>query len=164
MLAKLRSIISLLMIAVFASVVIISVGAPAALKVSAAPELVNGVINASCYQAAPTTCKIRVDPFQIQISGGEALEAFWLEANGITVYDFSTDLSNPPTGVFAPSQVKQDFAAVCGQEYVVSLLVDDTSQTDFLNIGQTDKFTCPQGGDGPPRNTGSNNYLPLVSR
>lgn len=112
-------------------------------------------IHAGCYLATPSVCKIKVDPFTIQTSA--SLENFKLQANGQTIYDFSTDLSNPPVGNYSPSKVRQDFAANCGQTYTVNLIAADTSApSTFYNLGTTRSFTCPQGR--------YDLYLPTISK
>jgi len=122
----------------------------------AATDATAGALNAGCYLATPTVCKLRVDPFAVQTFFGARLEGLKLQANGQTIYDFRTDVSNPPSGSYVPSRVKLDFAATCGRAYVVSLQADDSSQPSFTTIAQTTVFTCPQGR--------SEVYVPLVTR
>jgi hypothetical protein len=133
-----------------------------ATTVSAASTADVATFNAGCYLATPTVCKLRVDAFTIAIPVGARLEAFRLQANGETVYDFSTDVSNPPSGSYTPSRVKLDFAATCGRAYVMSVQIDDTSQADFTTVAQTAEFTCPES-TAPPV-TVRHLYLPLVMR
>jgi hypothetical protein len=102
-------------------------------------------INAACVQATPSECKLHLDPFTIQLSPGASLEAFQLTANGKILYDFRTDLSNPPKGSYTPSLVKLDFAATCGRTYTVNLLARDSGDPGFLNAGQAENIVCPQG-------------------
>ena len=128
---------------------------PDAERASAAPEVSYGALNGSCYLNNFGSCSLRVDPFSIAVAGGSQLEAFKLQANGTTVYHFSTDVSNPPGGTYTPSLVKLDFAAVCSRTYVLTLIADDTSQAVFQTVGQTKSITCPH--DGLTRN-----YLPTV--
>ena len=123
---------------------------------SAATGATVGTLNAGCYLATPTVCKLRVDPFAVQTFFGARLEGLRLQANGQTIYDFRTDVSNPPSGSYSPSRVKLDFAATCGRAYVVSLQLDDSSQPDFTTAAQTTLFTCPQGR--------ADVFLPLVTR
>ncbi len=113
--------------------------------VSAATDVFAGSLSGGCYLATPSTCKLQVDPFLITIAPGAQLEAFRLQANNMPIYDFSTDVSNPPGGIYGPSKVKLDFAARCNQDYVINLLADDTSHAGFLNVGQTKTITCPVG-------------------
>ena len=102
-------------------------------------------INGGCYIAAPDVCKIHIDPFTININdaAGAKLEKFTLFANGEPIYDFRTDISNPPNVDYSPSLVMEDFAARCGTSYVVNLVAKDTSDANPLNYGQTTEFTCP---------------------
>jgi hypothetical protein len=102
-------------------------------------------INGGCYIAAPNVCKIHIDPFTININDGAGarLMLFQLYANGSLIYDFRTDVSNPPGADYSPSLVMQDFAAECGESYVVNMLAQDTSDANPLNYGQTTEFTCP---------------------
>ncbi len=117
-------------------------------RVTAAPEAPAGFaspINGGCYIAAPDTCKIHIDPYVININDGAGakLELFQFYANGKLIYDFRTDVSNPPGVDYAPSLVMQDFAAVCGRSYVVNMVAKDSSDANPLNYGQTTEFTCP---------------------
>lgn len=117
-------------------------------RVTAAPQSPAGFaspINGGCYIAAPDVCKIHIDPFTININDGAGakLEQFTLFANGQPIYDFRTDVSNPPAVDYAPSLVMEDFAAQCGQAYVVNMVAKDSSDTNPLNYGQTTQFICP---------------------
>ena len=117
---------------------------PEPVAVLAAPNVFSGAVNGSCYLATATTCQIHVDSWQpLTIALSERLLAFQLQANGQTLYDFRTDVSNPPTGSYLPSLVKQDFAAQCGESYVLSLLAQDTGDASLVAVGQTNAFTCP---------------------
>lgn len=117
-------------------------------EASAAPAVPAGFaspINGGCYIAAPTVCKIHIDPFTININegGGARLQQFTLYANGSPIYDFRTDISNPPSADYSPSLVMEDFAAQCGQTYYVNMIAKDTTDANPLNYGQTAQFTCP---------------------
>ncbi len=111
-----------------------------------APEVFSSPINGGCYIAAPGECRIHVDPFTINVVTGTRLQAFELMANGETIYSFRTDVSNPPPSsgsTYTPSLVALDFAATCGEDYVLNILGRDSGDTNFLNMGQTSAFTCP---------------------
>lgn len=117
-------------------------------QANAAPASPSGYaspINGGCYIAAPDVCKIHIDPFTININDGAnaKLEQFTLYANGKPIYDFRTDVSNPPGVDYSPSLVMEDFAAQCGESYVVNMIAKDTSDANPLNYGQTTEFTCP---------------------
>ena len=117
-------------------------------QASAAPESPAGFaspINGGCYIANANNCKIHIDPFVININdgGGARLQQFTLYANGKPIYDFRTDVSNPPGVDYSPSPVMLDFAAECGKKYVVNMIAKDTSDANPLNYGQTTEFTCP---------------------
>ncbi|MCU0521824.1 MAG: hypothetical protein MUF84_14175 [Anaerolineae bacterium] len=140
----------------FVVVTAIWLRASGAAPASAATAATASALNAGCYLATPTVCKLQVDPFAVQTFFGARLEGIRLQANGQTIYDFRTDVSNPPSGSYSPSRVKLGFAATCGRAYVVSLQVDDSSQPDFTTVAQTTLFTCPQGR--------SDVFLPLVTR
>lgn len=117
-------------------------------EASAAPAVPAGFaspINGGCYIAAPNVCKIHIDPFTININegGGARLQQFTLYANGSPIYDFRTDISNPPSADYSPSLVMEDFAAQCGQTYYVNMIAKDTTDANPLNYGQTAQFTCP---------------------
>ena len=113
--------------------------------VSAATAGFASPINVGCYIAAPNQCRIHVDPFTININDGAGarLQQFTLYANGSPIYDFRTDVSNPPGVDYSPSLVAQDFAATCGTTYVVNMVAKDTTDANPLNYGQTTAFTCP---------------------
>lgn len=101
-------------------------------------------INGGCYIAAPNQCKIHLDPFIINMENayGKALERFVLYANGIPIYDFRTDVSNPPYS-FSPSPVALDFAATCGETYTINMEVKTQDYPNFLNAGLIENVTCP---------------------
>jgi hypothetical protein len=87
-----------------------------------------------------------VDPFTVNIVPGRRLVALRLQANGKTIYDFRTDVSNPPPSsgsTYSPSVVMQDFAAVCGETYTVNILGQDSGDPSFLNMGQFEEVVCP---------------------
>ncbi|WP_374687841.1 hypothetical protein [Promineifilum sp.] len=117
-------------------------------EATAAPNAPAGFaspINGGCYIAAANVCKIHIDPFTINIDDGAGarLQQFTLYANGNPIYDFRTDVSNPPAADYSPSLVMEDFAAQCGQTYAVNMVAKDTSDANPLNYGQTAQFTCP---------------------
>jgi hypothetical protein len=69
-------------------------------------------------------------------------------ANGQVVYDFRTDVSNPPPAggsAYTLSQVALDFAATCGKTYTINVLGKSNTDANPLNMGQTAQFTCPAG-------------------
>jgi hypothetical protein len=114
-------------------------------RADAAPTGFASPINGGCYIAAPEQCRLHVDPFTININdaGGAKLELFTLHANGKPIYDFRTDVSNPPAVDYTPSLVALDFAATCGETYYMNLIAKDTTDANPLNYGQTAIFTCP---------------------
>jgi len=119
--------------------------APDSLAAPNSPAGFASPINGGCYIAAPDVCKIHIDPFTININdgGGAHLEKFTLYANGSPIYDFRTDVSNPPNVDYSPSLVMQDFAAQCGETYYVNMVAKDSTDANPLNYGQTKEFTCP---------------------
>jgi hypothetical protein len=129
---------------------------PANAGLPAMPDVFASPINAGCVQVAPSACKLHVDPFTIQVSSGQRLAAFQLQANGQLLYDYRTDVSNPPLGNFTPSPVRLDFAATCGHTYTVNLLARDTGDSSFLNAGQAEDIACPVGT--------FTHYLPVIKR
>jgi hypothetical protein len=114
-------------------------GAPA----RAAPDIFASPINGGCYIAATDQCRIHIDPFTIKVQPGAKLELFTLYANNNPIYDFRTDVSNPPIVDYSPSPVALDFAATCGVAYVVNMVAKDTLDVNPLNAGQTAEFICP---------------------
>ena len=111
----------------------------------AAATVYSSPINGGCYIAAPNQCRLHVDPFTININtaAGAKLAEFRLQANGQTIYHFRTDISNPPNYNYTPSLVALDFAANCGQTYVLNILGRDSLDANLLNMGLTAAFTCP---------------------
>jgi hypothetical protein len=122
--------------------------------VQAAPLVFASPVHAGCYLEKPDRCKIHVDPFTINLASGRRLVFFQLltaQAGTGTqkvIYDFRPDQSNPVPlagSSFTPSRVARDFAATCGQSYVVSLQGQDTGDAGAFNLGVTAQFTCPIG-------------------
>jgi hypothetical protein len=75
------------------------------------------------------------------------------------IYDFRPDQSNPvpPSGnTFTPSLVAKDFAATCGESYMISLQGMDSGDASLFNLGLTSQFTCPTGD--------YRRYLPFVNK
>jgi len=103
-------------------------------------------INAGCYITAPNQCKIHVEPFTIAVDttpGYNHLAEYRILVGSQSVYNFSTDSSNPPTGNYSPSLVALDFAATCGSTYTISLQGRTTENVNFYNLGSTRSVTCP---------------------
>jgi hypothetical protein len=120
------------------------------------PAVFASPINAGCVQVTPQICRLHVDPFTIAVAPSQRLGAFQLRANGELLYDFRTDVSNPPVGNYTPSSIALDFAAVCGRIYTINLLARDSGDTNFLNAGQDENVTCPVGSYPA--------YLPILRR
>ncbi len=117
-----------------------------------APEIYASPIHGGCYIAAPSDCRIHVEPLTINVASGKKLMYFQLVAvqggNQTVIYDWRPDQSNPlPASgtIVTPSQVAQDFAATCGKSYSVSLQGRDTGDPNPFNLGATGVFTCPLG-------------------
>jgi hypothetical protein len=112
----------------------------------AAPDVFASPVNGGCYIAAPGDCRLHIEPVVINLSSGSKLVAFQVQANGVTIYDYKTDVSNPPPPsgtTYTPSLVAQDFAAVCGRTYAINVLGKANTDGSFLNMGLTGSFTCP---------------------
>ncbi len=125
-----------------------------AISTPAAPAIYASPIHGGCYIAAPSDCRIHVEPLTINVTSGKKLVYFQLVAvqsgsgNQTVIYDWRPDISNPlPLSgtTVTPSQVAQDFAATCGKSYSVSLQGRDTGDTNPFNLGATGVFTCPLG-------------------
>lgn len=129
---------------------------PAVTPPPLAPQVFASPINAACVQVKASVCKLHVDPFTIQVAPGQQLTAFQLRANGNLLYDFRTDVSNPPASAYTPSLVRRDFAARCGQTYTVDLLAQDSGDGSLLNAGRAENIACPVGTYFQ--------YLPVVDR
>ncbi len=121
-------------------------------RVQAAVDIFASPVQAGCYIAGPSDCRIHVDPFTIDIASGQKLVNFALVAiqfpGGIQtkIYDWRPDQSNPAPAsgtTYSPSLVTQDFAATCGQNYEISLQGQDSGDANAFNLGLTGQFTCP---------------------
>jgi len=118
---------------------------------TAEPEVYASPVHAGCYIAAPSDCRIHVEPFTINIQTGSKLMYFqlWATRSGYSsqlIYDFKPDLSNPlPSSgtVVTPSLVAQDYAAYCGATYYIALIGRDTLDPTQYVLGSTGQFTCP---------------------
>jgi hypothetical protein len=115
----------------------------AAPRAAAAPTVLVGSLEGGCYLVTATSCKLSVEPFSIRIAPGEELLSFNLTANDQTLYDFGASTADPLIGDYVPSSVALDFAARCGQTYIVELHALDTGDLDFVTIGQTQQVPCP---------------------
>lgn len=121
-----------------------------------APTLSTSPIHAGCVRVTSSSCKIHVDPFTLQTPFGETLQAFQIRLNDQVVYDYHTDVSNPPFGSYTPSVVKKDIAAKCGQTYSVQLFARDSSTAFLVQTGQADQVVCPVGTYWQ--------YMPVIKR
>ena len=118
---------------------------------TAEPDIYASPVNAGCYIAAPSDCRIHVEPLAINIQSGSKLVYFQLLATRLgsgtqVIYDFRPDLSNPlPLSgtVVTPSLVAQDYAALCGETYYISLIGRDSLDPNEYYLGSTGEFTCP---------------------
>jgi hypothetical protein len=122
----------------------------AALAAAGAPRDASAVyaspIHGGCYIARANDCRVHVDPVTIHLVSGQRLEAAQIRVNGAVVYDFRTDVANPPSGSSYQITIPgQDFGVRCGQTYTVNILGRDSGDANFLNMGQTEPFTCPSG-------------------
>lgn len=112
----------------------------------AAEDVFASPLNGGCYIAAANQCRIHIEPYTVSVGSGNKLQALRLQSNGVTIYDFKTDVSNPPPAsgtTYTISNVALDFAANCGQTYVINMLGKANNDANFLNMGQTASFTCP---------------------
>lgn len=100
-------------------------------------------VQAGCYATSDQRCHVRAAPFVVIADTGQPLRRMQLRLNGVVAYDFATDVSNPPTGAYAPSAVALDFAARCGETYVVTVAAQDGDDLGIGVVGQTQPFTCP---------------------
>jgi len=143
-----------ILVMVFAVSVIASGLAQPPPAVRAEPEIFASPVHAGCYLEKIDRCKIHVEPFTVNLASGKKLVRFTLLATRASsgtlamIYDFRPDQSNPVPHLgdtFTPSLVAKDFAAYCGESYMVSLQGQDTGDANPLNLGITDQFTCPRG-------------------
>ena len=130
---------------------------PAAL---AAPNVFSGPVNGGCYLRTVTECAIHIDKWQpLTVDPGVAIDGFRVGAKRAggnkfnNLYDFRTDVSNPPRTSYLPSLVRRDFAAACGEAYVLRVLVSVENDNSFVETGQTNSFTCPEAATPTPTQT-----------
>jgi hypothetical protein len=119
---------------------------PAGAAEGAAPAVFASPVNGGCYIAAQNECRLHLEPYTIYLGSGERLEAVRVQANGVTIYDYRTDVSNPPPQsgtTHTLSTVALDFAAVCGRTYTVNVLGKSRTDANFLNMGQVEGIACP---------------------
>jgi hypothetical protein len=142
---KQRILISGIVIVILAaSGIILWPNLPWNLTAQAAPaDMYYSPIHGGCYIAAPNQCRLHVDPFTANMTGGSHLVEVQLKANGNLIYHFKTDISSVPNGNFTPSLVMQDFAATCGTTYTITLFARDSGSGSLGQWGQTGQFTCP---------------------
>lgn len=121
-------------------------------RVQGAVDIFASPIQAGCYIAGPSDCRIHVEPFNINIAAGKKMVQFSLVAfqagtgKNTVIYDWRPDTSNPPPAsgtIYSPSLVTQDFAASCGSSYSVNLQGKDSGDTSIYNLGSTGQFLCP---------------------
>lgn len=128
------------------AILVLIAGLGTALAPRPAQAVFASPVNGGCYITAPGQCRIHIDPVTISIGSGKRLELIVVQLNGKTIYDYRTDVSNPPPNVgstYTFSPVGLDFGALCGKRYSVNVLAKDTGDTNPLNVGATDEFTCP---------------------
>jgi hypothetical protein len=123
-------------------------------RVQAAVDIFASPVQAGCYVAGPSDCRIHVEPFTINLASDKKMVYFALVAiqmpGGIQtkIYDWRPDQSNPvPSSgtTYTPSLVTEDFAATCGKTYEISLQGQDSGDPGGFNLGLTGQFTCPSG-------------------
>ena len=109
-------------------------------------------INGGCYIAAANDCRVHSDPIVINVASGKSLEKLQLSLTVTlgarsVVYDWRSDVSNPPIGNFTPTIPAQDLGARCGQSYTLSVQGRDSGDPpdSLYNLGATTSFTCPSG-------------------
>jgi hypothetical protein len=145
------------MLPVLMVLVACTANAPSGQVVLAAPHVFSGPVNGGCYLDTITTCRLHIDNWQpIVTDPNTSLVGFRLEAYrsgapaGMILYDFRTDVSNPPGNSYLPSLAKKDFAAVCGTSYQLSLTAKDSGDLSFEEIGRTNAFSCPAAATPTP--------------
>lgn len=128
----------------------LSLRRPSVPEVLASPNVFAGPVGGGCYLATANACRITIDSVQpITTNPGKRLLGFRLDAlrkgsaTWKPLYDFRTDISNPPTGSYVPSLVGRSFAARCNQTYTLALLAQETGDTTYVESGGTKRFTCP---------------------
>lgn len=125
----------------------------------AAPNAFYGPVQGGCYLATEVSCAVHIDGWQpIVVNPGRRLVGFRLGLQNVVtgkttiLYDFRTDLSNPPSD-YVPSLVRGDYAAACGETYAVILSVRDSGDQDYGQTGMTNAFACPDAPTPTPTAT-----------
>jgi len=83
----------------------------------AAEDVFASPLNGGFYIAAANQCRIHIEPYTVNVGSGNKLQSLRLQSNGVAIYDFKTDVSNPPPAggtTYTISNVAPDFAANCG--------------------------------------------------
>ncbi len=117
-----------------------------------APTVFASPIHGGCYLTGSNRCVVHAEPFTINVAAGQSLVAYQLVLNGVVVYDWKPDQSNPPVGNYSPTLVKRDLAAYCGRTYNLALYGRDSGDASMFVLGQTAAFTCPSCGAAAPAN------------
>lgn len=116
---------------------------------SAALAVSPAAIEAGCH-ADRRRCRVKVVPFGLVLAPGARLEQLSIELSGSTVYEFRTDVSNPPAVGYIPELPAAGFAAVCKSSYVATVRAKDTADPALQPIGESAPFVCPAPSACPP--------------
>lgn len=129
-------------------------------QVLAAPNAFAGPVNGGCYLRSPVECAIHVSAWEpVVVDPGLRIDGLRLGArrggSGVfgDLYDFRTDVSNPPTGSYRPGAVRRDFAAACGASYELRVMVSVLGDDAYVETGRTNAFTCPAAATPTPTQT-----------
>ncbi len=115
-----------------------------------APDIFASPIHGGCYLTGKNRCVVHAEPFTINVAAGQRLVLYQLALNGVVVYDWRGDQSNPPLGNVSPTLVTRDIAAYCGRTYSLALYGRDSGDPSMFVLGQTSAFTCPSCGAAAP--------------
>jgi hypothetical protein len=123
----------------------------------AAPNAFSGPVQGGCYLRSETACAIHVTGWQpVTVDQGLAIDAVRLGARRAgemtfrNLYDFRTDVSNPPLTTYQLSPVRRDFAAACSASYELRVMARPRATTTFTEVGRTNVFTCPDAPTPTP--------------
>jgi hypothetical protein len=114
----------------------------AALVAARADAVTGTPIAAACYEVRGR-CRVHVEPFTLTPAPGARLESFTIRFGSSPLYEFRTDVGNPPAAPYLSDLPRRDFAARCETSQTVSVTAKDSADVSPVSIGRTATLTCP---------------------
>ncbi len=126
---------------------------PTSQRAEGAVDILASPVQAGCYLAKRDRCKIHVEPFTINLAGGQKLVFFQLVDDLGRHRDPASDL-RLSSGPLKPGSVKrQHFHSFAGSPRIMlspaaihirsACRGRDTGDANAYNLGLTGQFTCP---------------------